>query len=61
MKELQLSILKNNLHFLHGCAVNDRLDKRFKAATDVKNNSPQPKHVDIHNNGNFLMAGGGGS
>jgi hypothetical protein len=50
--------LKNNLHFLHGCSVKDRLDKRFKAVTDVKTNSLKPKHFAIWCNEEFLIAGG---
>jgi hypothetical protein len=48
-------------YFSHGCARKNTLDKRFKAVTDVKNKSPQLKHVYMHNNGNLLTAGGGGS
>jgi len=51
---------KRNLHFPYVFAVMNKLDKRSKAATNVKNTSSKQKNVESHNNWNFLIAVGGG-
>lgn len=44
---------KRNLHLPYRFAVKNELDKIFRAATDVKNNSPEQKHADSYNSLNF--------